>query len=226
MSSLSGLSAAVPCRSSWILSAEPVDVQRTLEAVINVLLPGGGAHGTAPDEPGALDSRLYDETIYAHLRGEYFGTIVDQAALDQAARALDLTARCLQLLKQSFADLSEEGQLGLLAFVTRRDDEGKAPYLSPIQKTCLRLGDAEGRAPQTIDLARFAGLIFYMSNPGLAWLKQFGYPGPNWGFNPANGWAEMDPPYLRGEDLDLFGGLIPSITPGTFPPELVRASAR
>lgn len=194
LGSLSGLGALAPGRLSRHLLPAQSDVQRTLEAVVNVLLPGGGAQDTAADEPGALDSQLYDQTIYAHLSDEYFITTVDRAALDQAAQDLDLAARCVELLARSFADLDGEQQLGLLAFVTRRGDEGEAPHLGPAEKTCLRLGGAEGSAPDAIDVMRLAGLIYYTSNPGLAWLKQFGYPGPNWGFNPASGWTQIERP--------------------------------
>lgn len=189
LGSLSGVSVLVP----GPLSPPQADVQRTLEAVIQVLLPGGGAHGTEADEPGALDSQLYGQPIWAHLRGHYFITATDQAALEQAVRDLDRGARCLNALVRSFADLAETHQLGLLAFVTRREDEGEAPHLSPAEKACLRLAGAEGRAPEALDLMRLAGLIYYTSDPGLAWLEQFGYPGPNWGFNPASGWTSIEP---------------------------------
>lgn len=226
LSSLGGVAVLVPRDLSWIHLLAQTDVQRTLEALANVLLPGRGAPGTEADEPGALDSQLYGQTFYQHLTSAYFSSVIDQRDLSHAARALDLAARCVAPFIQGFWALRPEEQLGVVAFVTRRPDEGEAPNLTRTQKACLRLGGGEGRVPEAVFLRLFAGLLFYSSNPGLERLKHLGYPGPNWGFNPARGWVAMDNPHLRDEDLDLFGGLIPSIAPGTLPPELVKASAR
>ncbi len=169
-------------------------LQRTLDAVIGILLPGGGDHGTRNDEPGAIDSRLYGQTIGDHLMGEYFLSRASQAALDQGMGQLDSASLCLGFLTPGFVNLSEQKQSALLALVTRRVDEGDPSYLSPLEVLCLRLAGAEGRGQQLVDLGRLAGAIFYTSDPGLPWLKQSGYPGPNWGFNPSKGWGPIPPP--------------------------------
>jgi hypothetical protein len=197
-------------------------MQPTLEALANVLLPGRGAQGTDADEPGALDSQLYGQSFYQHLTSAYFSSVVDQRILNLLTLALNLASRCVTPLGPGFWALDHEQQLGVVAFATRREDEGEAPTLTRLQQECLRLGGGEGRAPEVVFLRLFAGLLFYSSNPGLKRLKHLGYPGSNWGFNPARGWAEMNNPHLQDEDLDLLGGLIPSIAPGTLPSEYIK----
>lgn len=225
LSGFGGLSVLTPLDVTWVLPSTQSDAQRTLEALANVLLPGRGAQGTEPDEPGALDVQLYGQTFYEHLTDPYFSVVTNQGEWNKAAHLLDIAARCLAPFAPGFWALRHEKQLGMVALVSRREDEGEAPHLTPIQEQCLRLGGAEGAAPEIVFLRLFAGFLLYSSRPGLMWLRRRGYPGPNWGFQPTRNWAEMENPHLRDEDLDLFGGLIPSIAPGTLPPEFVPGTA-
>jgi len=164
-----------------------------------------------------LQTALYGKPFYAHLLDPYYG--IDQETLSQKAQALDLAARCISLTAEGFWALGSEGQCGLVAFTTRLPDEGEPPHLSFLQKGCLQAGGAASSSEDVFQLAVFAGIIFYSSKAGFDWLRSNQYPGPNWGFNPANGWAAISAPSLPDQALDLAGGLIPSIAPGTVPAE-------
>jgi hypothetical protein len=161
------------------------DRQRTLEAAANVMLPGGGTHGTTGD--GILNALLYDKGIYAHLIDPYYAIQIKQSDLDAAVTDLSNGAICMGNLSGHYWKLGCNDQLGLMAYGTKRSDEGAAPYVDFWEGLCLAFGQLFAPTisdpAKAYDMSRFCGLIFYSSDAGLAYLKTYaGYPGPSSGY--------------------------------------------
>jgi len=170
--------------------------QRDLEAAGNVMLPKGGTHGATGS--GVIDSVVYGKKLYAHLIDPYYANQVNQSDLDAAVTDLNNGALCMEFLQTLFYRLSCTNQLRLMAFGSKRSDEG-ASGVTWNQELCLWFGSlfapTLSNPAKAYDLARFMGLIFYGSPQGFSHMATFGYPGPNTGFDSAIcGWTALGPP--------------------------------
>jgi hypothetical protein len=170
--------------------------QRTLEAAANVMLPKGGTHGATGS--GVLDAVVYGKKVYAHLVDSYYANQITQSDLDAAVTDLSNGSICMALTT-SYWRLGCSDQLGLMAYGSRRSDEGAAPNVSSWEALCLVFGQlfapTLSNPTKAYDLARFMGLIFYGSPQGFSHMATFGYPGPNWGFDSATcGWIALGAP--------------------------------
>lgn len=167
-----------------------------LEAAANVMLPKGGTHGASGS--GVLNAVIYGKSIYAHLIDAYYANQISQSDLNAAVSDLSNGSICMALTS-SYWKLSCNSQLGLMAYGSKRSDEGSAPYVSGLQALCLIFGQlfapTLSNPAKAYDLARFMGLIFYSSPEGFSHMASFGYPGPNWGFDSATcGWTPLPAP--------------------------------
>ncbi len=158
--------------------------QRTLEALGNVMLPTGGTHGATGY--GVLDAVVYGKKLYEHLIDPYYAIQIKQSDLDAAVTDLSNGSICMGGTS-SFWKLDCADQLGLVAYGTRRSDEGPAPNVSFWEALCLWFGSLFAPTisdpAKAYDLARFCGLLFYGSAKGFEHMTPFGYQGPNWRFN-------------------------------------------
>ncbi|MBI4514987.1 MAG: twin-arginine translocation signal domain-containing protein [Deltaproteobacteria bacterium] len=200
--------------------------QRTIEAAGNVMLPKGGTHGASGS--GVLDSVLYGKKIYAHLIDTYYANQVNQSDLDAAVTDLNNGALCMEFLQSYFYKLSCDNQRKLMAYGSKRSDEGSSG-VSGTQALCLWFGSlfapTLSNPAKAYDLARFMGLLFYSSPQGFSHMATFGYPGPNWGFDGLTcSWTALTEPSfgdLTAADLTCTGcdpatgPMPPSVDPRT-----------
>ncbi len=183
--------------------------QKRLEALMNCMLPGQGTHNT-PLGAGVLDGTLYGKKMYAHLIDPYYAYQINQAELEAANGDLAEAEWCFWW--QRYYDLSCNKQMGIVAFSTRRADEGPAPYLSWNESLCLTIGSGLGlvsvNPEKAFDLARLTALFFYATPEGRQYMRDNGYNGPNWGFNyrdDGSDWGDLPQPItpdLAAGDLE------------------------
>jgi len=196
--------------------------QRTLEALTNVMLPGGGTHGSTGY--GILDAQLYGKKIYQHLIDSYYAIQIKQSDLDAAVTDLSNGSICMGGTT-SFWKLTCDDQLGLVAYGSKRADEGSAPNVSFWEALCLAFGSLFAPTisdpAKAYDLSRFCGLIFYSSPQGFAHMAGYSYPGPNWGYDGTTcGWTPLSAPTFANLTAADLTCTTCSETSGPWPPSV------
>lgn len=198
--------------------------QRTLEALCNVLLPGAGTHGSSGD--GVLQATLYGKKLYQHLVDPYYAAQVSQSDLTAAVTDLSNGSFCMEGTT-AFWQLGCGDQLGLAAYGSRRSDEGPAPNVDWWEALCLAFGQlfapTVSDPGKAYDLSRFCAFVFYGSPQGFAYLKPYGYPGPNWGFD-GNDWSPLGPALWDDLDLEDLTCSACSEDAGPYPPSIHPAT--
>jgi hypothetical protein len=199
-----GAAASIPLLPGEADAAQCVTVdgsiggnrQRDLEAMGNVMLPKNGTFGDTGN--GLLDSVIYGKKFYAHLTDAYYNNQITQSDLDAAVTDLNNGALCMELFQTLFYKLGCTNQLNLVAYGSKRSDEGNSP-VTGVQALCLWFGalfaPTVSNPAKAYDLAKFCGLIFYSSPQGFSLMAGYGYPGPNNGFDSATcGWTALGAP--------------------------------